>query len=140
MDWISLIPTIIQAAAAIKNIIDAANTNEDIVTQIKATVPSVVSILENISGTLFPSVKPQLKIAAGAMAAFDPNITKWLQGSLNVLLDPSPNLDVDGIYGKKTMVAVEAVQKKLGLVVDGWAGSITRSAVDYAKSQKLVIK
>ena len=67
-----------------------------------------------------------------AVAAFDPDVTKWLQGSLNVLLDPSPNLVVDGRYGTMTRNAVEQLQTKLGLRVDGWAGEITKAAIAAA--------
>ena len=59
-------------------------------------------------------------------------MTKWLQGSLNVLLDPSPNLVIDGRYGPMTRNAVEQLQAKLGLKVDGWAGEITKAAVAAA--------
>jgi peptidoglycan hydrolase-like protein with peptidoglycan-binding domain len=45
---------------------------------------------------------------------------------------PSPNLEVDGIYGPATQEAVEAAQKKLGIPVDGWAGEITQGAIQAA--------
>ena len=59
-------------------------------------------------------------------------MTKWLRGSLNALLDPSPNLLVDGLYGPLTRGAVERLQAKLGLKVDGWAGEITKAAIAAA--------
>lgn len=129
MNWFSLIPMLISAASTIKNIIDIANSNQDIVSKVRDTLPQLAGALEEYGGQLFPNVKPELKIAAAAMSAFDPNVTKWLQGSLNALVMPSPNLVVDGSYGPRTRAAVEALQAKLGLTADGWAGSITQSAI-----------
>lgn len=129
MDWLALIPTLISAASTIKSIVDVANSNADVVTKITATLPTLAAALEKYGGDFFPNAKPELHIAAAAMTAFDPNVTKWLQGSLNALLDPSPNLVVDGSYGPKTKAAVERVQKQMGLTVDGWAGQLTQAAI-----------
>ncbi len=132
MDWMTLIPVIVSAASTIKSIIDVANSNEEIITKIKDAVPQLARLLGEYGSKLFPKVSPELQVAAAAMAAFDPNITKWIQGSLNALVDPSPALVVDGIYGPKTRAAVETVQAKLGLEVDGWAGQLTQAAIQAA--------
>lgn len=129
MDWLRLLPLVIQAASTIKSIIDVANTNVEIVNNVKQTVPSLMEMFENYATQFFPKVRPELRVAAAAMAAFDPNVTKWLQSSLNLVLDPSPNLVVDGLYGPRTRTAVEAVQTKLGLIVDGWSGTLTQAAL-----------
>lgn len=129
MDWLALIPTLISAASTIKSIVDIANSNADVVTKVTAALPTLANALETYGGQFFPNAKPQFRIAAAAMTAFDPNVTKWLQGALNTLLDPSPNLVVDGSYGPKTKAAVEQVQQKLGLTVDGWAGQLTQAAI-----------
>jgi len=92
----------------------------------------LAGVLDEVGAYLFPKVAPGLHIAAGAVAAFDPDVTKWLQGSLNILLEPSPNLVVDGVYGTMTRNAVEQLQAKLGLKVDGWAGEITKAAIAAA--------
>ena len=140
MDWLSLIPLFISATTSIKQIIDVANSNTDIVSRIKAEVPLVANALETYGSKLFPKAEPALHIAAAAMAAYDPNVTKWLQGSLNVLSPTlglsAPNLQVDGIYGARTRAAVEAVQAKMGLTVDGWAGQITQAAIASALTKK----
>ena len=62
---------------------------------------------------------------------------QWLQGALNKLIAPSPNLVLDGIYRRKTVAAVEALQAKLGLKVDGLAGQLTQVAIlaELAKLQ-----
>lgn len=129
MSLFSIISLVIKWASTVKSIIDEASSNDSIVTKIKTTAPEIVPILENAGNELFPNVAPELHIAAGAMATFDPNMTKWLQGVLNKFLVPSPNLLVDGIYGKLTIAAVKQAQTKLGIKVDGWAGQITQAAL-----------
>lgn len=129
MNWLSLLPTVVSAVSTIKSIIDIANSNSDIVSKIKQEVPLWAAALEEYGGTFFPHVKPELHVAAAAMSVFDPNVTKWLQGSLNVLVTPSPNLAVDGLYGPKTRAAVVALQTKLGLTIDEWAGQLTQAAI-----------
>ena len=37
--------------------------------------------------------------------------------------------DADGIFGAKTENAVKAIQTKLGLVVDGKVGDLTKNAI-----------
>ena len=128
--------SVIQLAAGlmptVKGILDAATSNESIVAKIKDVSAPLAGVLDEVGAFLFPKVAPGLHVAAGAVAAFDPDVTKWLQGSLNVLLDPSPNLVVDGRYGPMTRDAVERLQAKLGLKVDGWAGEITKAAIAAA--------
>ena len=135
MNWLSLIPVLMSAASTIKSLNDISNSNTDLVDKLKQGLPTLGTALEAIGGALFPKVAPQLKMAAGAMASFDPNVTKWLQGSLNSLLDPSPELAVDGIYGRLTKAAVERLQEKMGLTVDGWAGALTQAAISNALSK-----
>lgn len=132
MNWLTFLPSIVSAVSTIKSIIDVANSNLDVVTKIKTAVPGLVSLLESYAAQAFPQVAPELHVAAAVMTAFDPNVTKWVQGSLNVLLSPSPALTVDGIYGPKTTAAVQALQAKLGLKVDGWAGVLTQNAISAA--------
>lgn len=52
-----------------------------------------------------------------------------LQGTLNRRLFPSPNLGVDGIFGKNTDTAVREFQSRNGLQVDGIVGPNTRRAL-----------
>jgi murein L,D-transpeptidase YcbB/YkuD len=89
----------------------------------------ILASAETIGSALFPKAAPGLKVIAGAIGAFDPNVTKWLQDALNKLVKTSPKLDVDGIYGPETVAAVEALQQKLGLKVDGLAGQLTQAAI-----------
>lgn len=132
MDWLTIIQLAMQWGPTVKSILDEANTNDDITTKIKAVAPDLAGILETIGAKMFPKAAPALHVAAAAIAAFDPNVTKWLQGSLNALVTPSPNLVVDGSYGPKTKAAVEQAQAKLGLKVDGIAGLLTQAAITAA--------
>ncbi len=136
MDWFTIIPLVIRYGPVIKDIIDEAMSNDDIVTKIQKLAGPIAPLLEQIGGQFFPAAAPALHIAAGAMAAFDPNVTKWVQGGLNAVLTPTPNhLVVDGVYGPRTKAAVETLQKQLGLDVDGWAGVLTQAALTAAMAK-----
>ena len=52
-----------------------------------------------------------------------------LQRTLNRRLFPSPNLQVDGIFGNNTDAAVRDFQRRNGLQVDGIVGPNTRHAL-----------
>jgi len=132
MDPLNLIQLAITYGLTIKRVIDVAVSNEDLISKLKEEAAPVASLLETLGSKLFPKAAPALHIAAGAIGAFDPSVTRWLQQSLNALLSPSPNLTVDGIYGPLTRAAVLRVQTQLGLTVDGFAGVLTRAAIDAA--------
>ncbi len=125
INWLSLLPTIISAVAAVQEIIGIAQSNTDIVAKIKDTVPKLAAALEEYGSVFFPGVAPELHIAAAAMTAFNEDWTKGVQTSLNALVEPSPNLVVDGFYGQKTMAAAKAFQTQHGLDPDGWVGKLT---------------
>ncbi len=132
MNILSIIQLVVSLAGPVKTAIDLARSNEDLITKIKQLSSPLAFILESIGAQLFPKAAPELHIVGGVIAAFDPNITKWLQGSLNTMLNLSPPLVVDGIYGTKTRDAVEQIQDKLGLKVDGLAGALTQAAIQAA--------
>lgn len=124
--------SIINAAPTIKQLLDAMSNPTELIAAAKKLVPSIIPIVEIFAEQLFPKVAPELRIAAGIMAAYDPNKNKWLQQGLNVILDDQDDIAVDGIYGPATRAAVEKAQAKLGLKVDGWAGPITSTAIQLA--------
>ncbi len=132
MNVLAIIQMVMQFAPLVKAAIDVASSNEDLVSKIKDISPTVAAVLDEIGSVLFPKAAPALHLVGGAIAAFDPNTTKWLQGALNKMLVPSPALVVDGIYGVKTRDSVIAMQTKLGLKPDGLAGQITQAAVAAA--------
>ena len=129
MDYLALLQAAIKYGPLVKGILDEALTNHDVVTKVKEMSAPLASVFANIGASFFPKVAPELHVAAVVTAAFDPNITKWVQGSINQLVTPSPNLLVDGVYGPRTRAAVEVLQAQLGLTVDGWAGQITQGVI-----------
>lgn len=90
--------------------------------------PDLRAFLAGIAKQLFPSVKPELQIAAGAATVAKDRVMK-VQGLLNQVVSPSPGLDVDGDYGPLTKAAVLAYQKAKGLVADEFAGDATMAAL-----------
>jgi len=126
---LTVISTSLQVAGTVKELLDKGGVTPQ---SLETAVPQIVPQLANLGATLFPKVAPEMQAVAAASATFDPNVTKWLQASLNKLLTPSPNLVVDGVYGPKTRDAVEAAQKKLGIPADGWAGDVTQGAIQVA--------
>lgn len=137
MDFLSIIQLVVQFVPVIKGLIDSASGNSDIIAGVKFAAPDLAKMLEQAGAAMFPKVAPELHIAAAAMAAFDPNVTKWVQGACNALITPSPALDVDGLYGPMTRSAVEKLQAQLGLKVDGWAGTLTQAALGSLLSSRL---
>jgi hypothetical protein len=126
---LTLISTAVQVAGSVKELLDKGGITPQ---SLEKAAPQIVPQLASLGASLFPKVAPEMQAVAAASATFDPNVTKWLQASLNKLLTPSPNLEVDGVYGPKTQEAVEAAQKKLGIPVDGWAGEVTQGAIQAA--------
>src|SRR5436190_14351254 len=94
------IPLVLKYLPTVKGILDMASTNGDIVTKLKAEAQPVVSMLEEIGSYLFPNASAEIHAVGGAIAAFDPNIVKWVQGSCNSLMQAG--LVVDGVYGTRT--------------------------------------
>lgn len=135
MNWLAVLPLLLQGASAIKSMIDSSASNQGLVATIEADIPILAPVLERMGELLFPKVAPQLRVAAAAVTQFDPNVTKWLQKVINAawtglgMTDPNPNLVVDGYYGRLTTAAVEAIQAKHGLKVDGWAGTLTQAFI-----------
>jgi peptidoglycan hydrolase-like protein with peptidoglycan-binding domain len=135
MNW-NIVQILMGSVPYLKSAWDEAVSNDDFVTKITKEAPIVAQALGGIGVALFPGVAPALQLVAGMVGAFDPDVTKWLQGSLNVLVTPSPALTVDGIYGPKTQAAVKAFQTSEGLSVDGIAGQITQAAISAVLAKK----
>jgi peptidoglycan hydrolase-like protein with peptidoglycan-binding domain len=126
----TIIPLFMKYYPTIREILEVANTNTDIVASIKKQAGPIVKYLEQWGASLWPSAAKELHIVGAAVAAFNPNITKWLQGSCNSIANVTPPLDVDGIYGPLTREGVKLLQAKLGVDTDGIAGRITQAALD----------
>lgn len=134
---IQYIPLILKYAEPVKEILDVAASNQEVVDKIKALSKPVFNILTEIGAKLFPDSADAIHVVGGAIASYDPNITKWVQGSCNEILQLSPALDVDGIYGPKTRDAVKKLQEKFGLKPDGLAGRLTQAAIDSYFASKV---
>lgn len=127
MNWLSLIPSIITLIGeipAIKSAFDSVATGG--IQAVAAVVQKspLAGTLADIGGQLFPKLSPELHAAAAALVIAHPNNTSWLQSALNVLsstgyITLAAPLVVDGIYGPKTTAALELIQQKLGLPVNG---------------------
>lgn len=128
-DILSILQLAVSFGPTIKAIIDEAESNDTIIQKVTALSPTLANILTGVGAQLFPKAAPTLQLVGGVLSSFDPNTTKWLQGSLNSLLSLSPPLVVDGMYGPKTAAAVEQFQTKYKLTVDGIAGTITQAAL-----------
>ena len=140
MDYLAILQTVVKYGPLIKEVVDEALTNESIVTKVTHLSAPFASVLEKVGAQFFPKVASEFHIAAAVMSAFDPNVTKWVQGSINQFVTPSPNLKVDGVYGPATKTAVEQLQTQLGLTADGWAGQMTQGAISklLAEVKKVV--
>ncbi len=128
---LSLIPTLVKYGSAVKDVLDFANSNSDIITKLRDQAKPVISFLEQYGAALFPKAAKEIQIVGGAIAAYDPNVVKWIQGAINEIVKPATPLVVDGVYGPLTRDGVIKLQGALGLQkVDGLAGRITQAAID----------
>jgi peptidoglycan hydrolase-like protein with peptidoglycan-binding domain len=125
----------IKYGPTIINLIQKASSNEEIGAKISELAPEVGGLVADLGSRLFPHSTSALQQVGGAIAAFDADTTKWVQKACNQLLEPDPQLlplKVDGKYGPKTRTAVERLQNKYGLKVDGLAGKVTQKAIEVA--------
>lgn len=127
MTPLAIVSLIVQLLPAVQQIMTLSTTNGDLVTRITNLSKPLANLMSEVGASLFPKAAPELHLVGGIIAAFDPNLTKWLQGALNEL--NNAGLTVDGIYGPRTRDAVTAFQTKFGLRADGLAGQITQAAI-----------
>src|SRR3989344_676568 len=57
-----------------------------------------------------------------------------IQVVLNKVMNPSPNLVVDGVIGRKSIQAIQSFQESRGLVPDGKVVPITRNALETSQT------
>lgn len=139
MNILSILQLGVSLAPTIKAILDEASSNDTIIQKVTALSPTLAGVLTGVGAQLFPKAAPALHVVGGAIAAFDPNVTKWVQGEINAL-GYTPALTVDGSYGPKTAAGVEWLQAKLGLKVDGLAGQVTQAALQALLAKPTVLK
>lgn len=135
MNWLQLlqfVPLILQYGPQVASALQTATSNADVLTKIEQLAPTVGSLVSSVGAALFPKSSAALQQIGGAIAAFDPNTTMWVQKTCNQLLATAAGyvpLAVDGHYGPKTIAAVEQLQAKYGLAVDGIAGKVTQQVI-----------
>lgn len=116
----SLLPRILAIKDRVANDLATGLSVKNIVATI--TDPEIIKALEGLAEDTFPMVAPELRLAAAIATSFNTNGVKWAQNALNILVVPSPNLDVDGHVGPLTKAAVVAFQEANGLKVDSFFG------------------
>lgn len=134
---ISIISKLFSLKDRMQTIIATSPTFKDIAKHIND--PEIINTLEQIAESTFPGIKRELRLVAGAVTTFDTDHTKWLQGALNAVVEPSPNLVVDGLYGPSTVDAVKKFQQQVGVVPDGWVGDITSAAIQGLVAKKVQV-
>ncbi len=112
-DWLSFVPGILKLAPSGSVALSMLN--------------SIGRLVEGLSD---PGGK--LHAISAIAAAYNPDYVMWIQGSLNRLVTPTPNLDVDGLPGPLTRAAIEQFQRQLGLPADGWVYELTQAAIQTA--------
>lgn len=122
-----LIPDILRIAGEVKDAIATGTSFKDVLDKIDS--PEMIDMFESLGEQMFPAIAPALRGVAAIVSTYSPDHTKWVQGSLNKMLVPSPGLVVDGLYGPATRKAVEQLQTNLGITVDGWVGDKTSALI-----------
>ena len=139
LDILTIVQEVVAFAPAVKAIIDEAESNDTMLQKLESLSPTLGGIISSLGAELFPQASATLQKVGGVLAAFDPNTTKWLQGSLNTVLSLNPPLAVDGRYGPLTKAAVQQFQTTYKLGVDGIAGEITQAALNAVLSKLPVL-
>jgi peptidoglycan hydrolase-like protein with peptidoglycan-binding domain len=138
--FLAYVPTLIKYGSVVKDILDMAKSNSDVLAKLSEQAKPIIGFLEQYGAALFPNAAKDIQAVGGAIAAYDPNVVKWVQGAYNEIMKPLSPLTVDGIYGPLTRAAVSKLQEKFGLKVDGLAGRITQSAIDAYFAKQVTAK
>lgn len=97
-------------------------------------VKSIMKLIDTYDLTQYDNVEdvedgkgcPYMMPAISVKYTMVGNEVKWLQWMLN---EAGANLSVDGIFGKKTLAAVEEFQRDHGLNADGIVGKLTKAEI-----------
>jgi|SRR3984885_2551110 hypothetical protein len=118
MNWVAILPLIIQGLTAIEPLVSGVNQ-----TKISAAGSGLVPVLQTIIGGLAPGSQPKVAIAvSAATGVYDPDAAKWIQKILNLT---GSNIEVDGALGPLTLAAVDSfASKELGIVPGGLVSAI----------------
>jgi hypothetical protein len=123
MNWVTIIPLVIQGLTAIQPLFSAVNANN-----VSSAGTGLIPIIERLIGGLAPGSQGKVQPAIiAATSVFDPDMVKWIQKILNLA---GYNLDVDGELGPMTLAAAAAfAEKELGIAQGGLASTILQGAL-----------
>lgn len=110
--------------AIIKQALDEALSNDDIVTKIEKEFTLLMPGIVQVGSSLFPKASSSLQIVGATVATYNQTIVTWAQNALNALASSGKiNLDaplvVDGLYGPKTTAAIQAFERAYGVASSG---------------------
>jgi hypothetical protein len=123
MNWIAIIPLVIQGLTAIQPLFGGVNASK-VVTTGNELIPFFEKLLGGIAPASQSKVGPAI---TAATAVFNPDPIKWIQQVLNLA---GNNLDVDGEVGPLTLAAADAfAAKELGIVQGGFISVVLHDAL-----------
>lgn len=131
MNFLKLLPVIMQILNILPRIQEAIRTKVPILTILQQYAPELIPIFSELAGSLFPKLAEPQAVEAGALL-LSPDIVRQVQNGLNKLKvtdDSGSSLAEDGSYGPRTKQAVTKFQTSKGLKPDGWAGPETQAAI-----------
>lgn len=109
-----------------------ATSNQSFLTKVEQELPVLAKYAPAIVQQIYPQGASSAQQLATAAVALNAQLVRYAQQACNLILSPSPALQVDGMYGPKTKAAVEQLQKTLGLTADGIIGKLTEAAIKKA--------
>lgn len=149
MNWMSLLigilPSLLQLAPQIIATWEGTASNNSLV-KVAAVVTKtpIANVLAQIGAAQFPKLAPEFQAAAAALVHAHTNGTAYAQDALNIIASTgyiklAAPLKVDGLWGPRTMAAVEVLQTKLGLPVSGFLGDAEYSVIGALLSRGIAI-
>lgn len=149
MNWMSLLigilPSLLQLAPKVIAVWEGTASSNSL-TKVAAVVQQtpIADVLAKIGAAQFPNLAPQFQAAAAALVHAHPNNTAYAQDALNIIestgyIQFGAPLKVDGYWGPKTFAAVQALQTKLGLPVNGFLGDAEYSVINALLARGVAI-
>ena len=110
MNWVTILPLIIQGLTAIEPLASGVSQ-----IKISAAGSGLVPVLQTIIGGLAPGSQAKVAIAiSAATGVYDTDAAKWIQKILNLA---GSNIEVDGALGPLTLAALDSfASKELGII------------------------
>ena len=129
MNFVTLVPIIIQALTAIQPVLSGASA-----ASVSSAGSSLVPVIERLLAGIAPGSLTKVQPAMFAITSvFDPNIVKWIQQVLNLT---GAGLVVDGELGPRTLAAIDAfAQKEIGILPNSLISEVLHSALQWAATK-----